>query len=77
MKGVCDKQKNAANVEMKMLPYLEKMQQSGVDLFLDGEAVRFDEVVRHAVGEPCTYMADYVLGEDGVVKQIRFDRVEF
>lgn len=77
MKGVYDKQKNAVNAEKEMLPYLEKMQQSGVDLFLDGEAVRFDEVVRHTVQEPCTYMADYVLGEDGAVKQIRFDRVEF
>ena len=76
MKGVCDKQKNTQNAEMEMLPYLEKMQQSGVDLFLDGEAVCFEEVVRHAVWEPCTYMADYVLGENGAVKQIRFDRVE-
>lgn len=76
MKGVYKKHNEPVSVENAMRPYLEQMQKSGVDLFLDGEAVRVDEIIRHTVQEPCTYMADYVLGEHGDVKQIRFDRVD-
>ena len=76
MKGANQIQKNAEIAEMEMIPYLRKMQESGVDLFVDGEAVRFEEVVRHTIQDPCAYMADYVLDEKGAVKQIRFDRVE-
>lgn len=76
MKGDCKSNRKAISAEKTMLPYLEQMQKSGVDLFLDGEAVCLEDVVRHTVREPCTYMADYVLGENGDVTQIRFDRVE-
>lgn len=76
MKGACKNHNKKVSAEKSMLPYLEQMQKSGVDLFLDGEAVHFEEVIRHTAQEPCTYMADYVLGENGDVKQIRFDRVD-
>jgi len=77
MKGAYGNYNGDMTAEKAMLPYLEKMQRSGVDLFLDGEAVCFDEVVRQTVQEPCAYMADYVIGESGDIEQIRFDRVDF
>lgn len=59
----------------KMLILLEQMQQKGVQLFVDGEAALPGEIATKAVCEGSTYMADYVLGENGVIEQVRFDRV--
>ncbi|MBQ8198468.1 MAG: hypothetical protein IJZ76_03475 [Lachnospiraceae bacterium] len=58
-----------------MLAYLERMKQSGVELFMDGHAVLPAEAVARTVREDSPYMADYVLNEEGAVEQVRFDRV--
>ncbi len=59
----------------KMLILLEQMQQKGVKLFVDGEAAMPGEIASKAVCEGSTYMADYVLGENGAIEQVRFDKV--
>lgn len=59
----------------RMLLCLEQMSQSGVELFVDGQAVLPVEAVSKAVHENSPYMADYVLDASGVIKQIRFDKV--
>lgn len=59
----------------KMLTLLEQMQQKGVKLFVDGEAAPPGEIASKAVCEGSTYMADYVLGENGTIEQVRFDQV--
>lgn len=58
-----------------MLVFLERMKQSGVELFMDGHAVLPSEAVARTVRENSPYMADYVLDESGAVEQVRFDRV--
>lgn len=55
--------------------FLEKMRRQGVELFVDGEAAMPGEIASRAVCEDSFYMADYVLGEEGKLNQIRFDRV--
>lgn len=59
----------------KMCVFLEQMRQKGVKLFVDGEAALPGEIASKAVREGSTYMADYVLGETGIIEQVRFDRV--
>lgn len=59
----------------KMQTLLEQMRQKGVKLFVDGEAALPGEIASKAVCEGSTYMADYVLGENGVIEQVRFDKV--
>lgn len=76
MKGANEIRKRTVNSKKGILPDLERLQQSGVEFFIDGEVVHAGEVVKRAVQEPCTYMADYVLGENGTVKQVRLDRVD-
>lgn len=76
MKGDYAKNKEPVHTRARMLSYLEGLQNAGVELFIDGEAVLPGDVVRRTVREEYTYMADYVLGENGAVKQVRFDRVE-
>lgn len=58
-----------------MLLRLEQMRRSGVSLFLDGRSVLPIEVVAKAVREDSPYMADYVLDNEGVIRQVRFDKV--
>lgn len=59
----------------EMLALLEQMQQKGVELFVDGETALPGEIVRKAVCEDSSYMADYVLGDTGHLEQVRFDKV--
>lgn len=62
-------------VREHMLVHLEQMRQSGVSLFLDGRSVLPMEVVTKAVRENSPYMADYVLDNAGLIRQVRFDKV--
>ncbi len=59
----------------RMILHLEKMRNSGVELFVDGRAALPEEAAARAVCEDSPYMADYVLGKAGNIEQIRFDRV--
>lgn len=58
-----------------MLFCLEQMRRSGVELFVDGHAALPTEAVSKAVREDSPYMADYVFDAEGVIEQVRFDRV--
>lgn len=58
-----------------MLILLEQMRQKGVKLFVDGETALPGEIASKAVCEGSTYMADYVLGDNGTIEQVRFDKV--
>lgn len=60
----------------QMSALLEQMRRKGVELFVDGREAMPEEVVRKAVYEDSPYMADYVLGENGRLEQVRYDRVK-
>mgnify|MGYP004678079211 CR=1 FL=1 len=53
----------------------QEMQRRGTKLYLDGRSVSPKEAARRTVREESPYMADYIIGEDGTVSQIRFNRV--
>lgn len=59
-----------------MLPLWRRMCTEGTEFFVDGEAVPLTAVLARAVREDGIYMADYVLGEEGKIEQVRFDRVK-
>lgn len=77
MKGASKSNKKPTSADEKIWSDLERLQQSGVEFFIDGEVVPVGDVVRCTVQEPCTYMTDYVLDEKGTVQQVRLDRVDF
>jgi hypothetical protein len=62
-----------AREKMQTLWY--QMQNCGVELFVDGKEVSPVEAATRTVRENSPYMADYVLGENGILSQLRFDRV--
>lgn len=59
----------------QMLALFEQMQRKGTEFFVDGEPVLPKEAVTRAVREDSVYMADYVIGDEGKVAQIRFDKI--
>ena len=70
------RKKNHINSARKNLKAeLEKMAKNGAELFVDGKAVKPGEAASKAVCENSPYMADYVFGETGNIKQIRFDKI--
>lgn len=52
-----------------------QLQNCGTKLYVDGKAVSPGEAAARTVMEDSPYMADYVMGEYGTVKEIRFDKV--
>lgn len=76
MKGASRCSRNPVKKTKEILSDYERLQHSGVEFFIDGEVVAVSDVVRCTVQEPCSYMADYVLGQNGSVEQIRLDRVD-
>lgn len=67
---------NCGSLQKDMLSYLEKVHRDGVELFVDGQELGPEEVVRRCVREDSEYMSDYVLGEEGTLEQLRFDKVD-
>ena len=61
---------------MDMRLYLEKIEQSGADLYLEGRKTTAVELARTCcVNEEAVYMPDYVLDEAGRLMQLRYDIV--
>ncbi len=54
---------------------LKNAQNAGVVLFIDGEEASPNQIVKKCVGEENVYMADYVLDEKGVLKELRYDKI--
>ncbi len=63
------------SAQRKMRTFLNQMRDCGVELFVDGKTVSPGEAVAQTVSEDSPYMADYVLGENGSLRQVRFDKV--
>ncbi len=68
------KDKNAAVKKLCLL--YAKMHGQGAEFFVDGTPVKWGEAALTAVAEESIYMADYVVGEDGHIAQVRLDRIE-
>jgi hypothetical protein len=51
------------------------MYRCGVELYVDGELVSPVEAAARTVCENSPYMADYVVGDNGILSEVRFDKV--
>lgn len=54
---------------------MNQMAKNGTKLYLDGTPATPLEVAEICVRETPIYMPDYVMDEDGSVKQVRFDKI--
>lgn len=54
---------------------LGTMKRQGVSLYLEGRPSTPGEIVKACVKEESSYMADFVLDEKGLLKELRYDKV--
>ena len=72
--GSCDSREEVS--QEKGEKYFRKLQKNGTELYVDGEKVSPSQAAAYAVREESPYMADYILGEQGKISQVRLDKVD-
>lgn len=55
---------------------LGSRQKRSLEVYIDNERTTLDDALTRCVQERLAYMPDYVLDENGVLEQVRFDKVE-
>ncbi|MDE6950446.1 MAG: hypothetical protein K2P64_05970 [Lachnospiraceae bacterium] len=63
------------NEILSMKNKLEAILEQGIDLYLDGRPASPSRIVERFVREDTVYMPDFVIGDDGVLIQIRYDKI--
>ena len=54
----------------------KKQDWSNVEVYVDGHPTTQDEVAKIcSVSEEYSYMADFIIDDDGFLKEIRYDRI--
>lgn len=54
---------------------LEAILDQGIELYLDGRPASPDRIVERFVREDTVYMPDFVISEDGILTQVRYDKI--
>ena len=54
---------------------LEAILSQGIELYLDGRPASPDRIAERFVREDTVYMPDFVIGENGVLTQVRYDKI--
>lgn len=60
---------------VSLKPQLEQMEREGVILYLNGVPSTTEYIMKNCVNEDAIYMPDYVIDENGKIKEIRYDRI--
>lgn len=54
---------------------LEAILAQGIELYLEGRPASPDRIVERFAREDTVYMPDFVLNEEGVLTQVRYDKI--
>ncbi len=63
------------NEILSMKNKLEAILDQGIELYLDGRPASPDRIAERFVREDTVYMPDFVIGENGMLTQIRYDKI--
>ena len=64
--------------KLEIIKRLSQFVQKGVVLYLEGKLSTPEEVAEcQFVNEDSIYMPDYVLGEGGSLKEVRYDKISY
>ncbi len=66
---------NNKNEMLSMQQKLEAILRQGIELYLDGRPASPDRIAERYVREDTVYMPDFVISEDGVLVQVRYDKI--
>lgn len=60
---------------MALKAKLEDILDHGIELYLDGQPASPSRIAERFVREDAVYMPDFVLDEEGVLTQVRYDEI--
>ena len=60
---------------ISMKSRLEAILEQGIELYLDGKPASPAGIVERFVMEDSVYMPDFVIDEDGILTQVRYDKI--
>ncbi len=64
------------DVEYELEYQLNIMRKRDLKIYMDNQQVTLEEALTRCVQERTVYMPDYVLDENGILEQVRFDRID-
>lgn len=64
---------NAESVSLQS--NLSRLEKEGVKLYLNGVPSNTENILANCVNEDTVYMPDYVTDENGIIKEIRYDKI--
>ncbi|MBQ9142350.1 MAG: hypothetical protein IJX63_11265 [Lachnospiraceae bacterium] len=66
----------AKNLEDVLKYQLGSRQKRSLEVYIDNELTTLEDALSRCVQERTIYMPDYVLDENGVLEQLRFDKID-
>lgn len=60
---------------MTLKTRLEDILSRGIELYMDGQPASPSRIAERFVREDAVYMPDFVLNEDGILTQVRYDEI--
>lgn len=64
------------NAEYALEHQLNVMRKRELKVYMDNQPVTLEEALERCVQERTVYMPDYVMDENGILEQVRFDRID-
>ncbi|MBQ7925251.1 MAG: hypothetical protein IJ335_03055 [Lachnospiraceae bacterium] len=64
------------NIEDVLRYRLESKGEPDLEVYIDNRRTTLEEALARCVHERSVYMPDYILDENGVLEQIRFDKIK-
>lgn len=64
------------DAEYALEQQLNVMRKRELKVYMDNQQVTLEEALARCVQEQTVYMPDYVMDENGILEQVRFDRID-
>ncbi len=65
------------NIEDILRYRMGSRQKKSLEVYIDNELTTLEDALTRCVQERTVYMPDYILDENGILEQLRFDRIDY
>ncbi len=65
------------NIEDILKYQMGGRQNNSLEVYIDNELTTLEDALKRCVQERTIYMPDYILNENGILEQLRFDRIDY
>lgn len=71
-----DSYPHGRNLEEVLRSHLGGIQKKNLEVYVGNERMTLEDALDRCVQERTVYMPDYILDENGILEQLRFDRID-